>query len=75
MSQYKYDDEGGQFLTFLLTFLLLVLAPLTWSLLTGSAQGSRSSISQSWFDAPGQKVSAIQSLKRRSLANPQISKK
>ena len=72
MSQYKYDEEGGQFLTFVLTFLLLVLVPLTWSLLTGAT--TRASISQSWFDKRGQKVSTIRSINRRSLTNPRISK-
>lgn len=37
MSQYKYDEEGGQFLTFVLTFLLLVLLPLTYSLFPSNA--------------------------------------
>ncbi|PWN26422.1 hypothetical protein BDZ90DRAFT_280462 [Jaminaea rosea] len=73
MSQYKYDEEGGQFLTFVLTFLLLVLVPLTWTLLTG-ASTTASSISQSWFDKRGQKVSTIKSINRRSLTNPRISK-
>lgn len=73
MSQYKYDEEGGQFLTFVLTFLLLILTPLTWSLVGGAASGKGRA--QSWFDARGQKVSAIKRLSRRTLTNPQISKK
>lgn len=72
MSQYKYDDEGGQFLTFLLTFCLLVLTPLTWSLISGSTTKVKS---QGWFDTKGQKVSDIKRLNRRSLLNPKISKR
>jgi translocation protein SEC63 len=70
--QYKYDEEGGQFLTFVLTFLLLVLLPLTYSLLTSrvSAKGK-----QGWLDARGQKVAAIRRLARRSLRNPKIGRR
>ena len=72
MAEYKYDEEGGQFLTFVLTFLLLVLVPLTCSLLAPSRTGS--SKKGSW-DARGQKVDLIRSAKKRSLLNPQISPK
>lgn len=48
MSQYKYDEEGGQFLTFVLTFLLLVLVPLTWSLLSGLTQRSELKLAVAW---------------------------
>lgn len=70
--QYKYDEEGGQFFTFVLTFLLMVLVPTTWSLLTGTRTKRKS---QGWFDARGQKVSAIKKINQRSLSNPKISKK
>lgn len=68
MAGYKYDSEGGQFLTFVLTFLLLVLVPLTWSLLSSSTKATRS---QGWFDARGQKISSIKALNPRI----QVSKK
>ncbi len=70
MAEYKYDEEGGQFLTFVLTFLLLVLVPLTYSLLAPSR--SHRSAKGSW-DARGQKIDLIRSSKKRSLLNPQIS--
>ncbi|EST06776.1 DnaJ [Kalmanozyma brasiliensis GHG001] len=70
MAEYKYDEEGGQFLTFVLTFLLLVLVPLTYSVLSPSR--SSSSKKGSW-DARGQKIDLIRSAKKRSLLNPQIS--
>ncbi|CAO1620499.1 unnamed protein product [Sympodiomycopsis kandeliae] len=70
--QYKYDEEGGQFFTFVLTFLLMVLVPVTWSTLTGSRKSTQS---QGWFDARGQKVSTIKKINKRSLTNPRISKK
>lgn len=72
MAEYKYDEEGGQFLTFVLTFLLLVLVPLTYSLLAPSRTSS--SKKGSW-DARGQKIDLIKSAKKRSLFNPQISSK
>ncbi|TKY86985.1 hypothetical protein EX895_003662 [Sporisorium graminicola] len=72
MAEYKYDEEGGQFLTFVLTFLLLVLVPLTYSLLAPSR--TRSSKKGSW-DARGQKIDLIRSARKRSLLNPQISPK
>ncbi|CBQ71446.1 related to SEC63-ER protein-translocation complex subunit [Sporisorium reilianum SRZ2] len=72
MAEYKYDEEGGQFLTFVLTFLLLVLVPLTYSLLSPSRTAS--SKKGSW-DARGQKIDLIRSAKKRSLLNPQISPK
>ena len=72
MAEYKYDEEGGQFLTFVLTFLLLVLVPLTYSLLAPSR--ARSSRKGSW-DARGQKIDLIRSAKKRSLLNPQVSPK
>ncbi len=72
MAEYKYDEEGGQFLTFVLTFLLLLLVPLTYSLLAPSR--SHSSRKGSW-DARGQKIDLIRSSKKRSLLNPQISPK
>lgn len=72
MAEYKYDEEGGQFLTFVLTFLLLVLVPLTYSLLAPSR--SRTTKKGSW-DSRGQKIDLIRSAKRRSLLNPQISPK
>ncbi|KAK0535146.1 secretory subunit [Tilletia horrida] len=68
MSQYKYDEEGGQFLTFVLTFLLLILVPLTYSSLFAKRERN-----QSWFDAKGQKVKAIKNIRKRSLTNPRIS--
>ncbi|KAJ1021913.1 hypothetical protein NDA16_003675 [Ustilago loliicola] len=72
MAEYKYDEEGGHFLTFVLTFLLLLLVPLTYSLLASS----RTSTSKkgSW-DARGQKIDLIRSARKRSLLNPQISSK
>ncbi|PWZ01215.1 hypothetical protein BCV70DRAFT_199573 [Testicularia cyperi] len=73
MAEYKYDEEGGQFLTFVLTFLLLVLVPLTYSLLAPSSRTFASKKS-SW-DAPGQKIPLIKQAKKRSIANPQISAK
>ncbi|KAJ9476176.1 Protein translocation protein SEC63 [Pseudozyma hubeiensis] len=72
MAEYKYDEEGGQFLTFVLTFLLLVLVPLTYTLLAPS--GAASSKKGSW-DARGQKIPLIRSAKKRSLLNPQVSSK
>ncbi|SPO31465.1 related to SEC63 - ER protein-translocation complex subunit [Ustilago trichophora] len=72
MAEYKYDEEGGQFLTFVLTFLLLILVPLTYSLLAPSR--TRTSKKGSW-DARGQKIDLIKSAKKRSLLNPQISSK
>ncbi|EPQ25637.1 uncharacterized protein PFL1_06774 [Pseudozyma flocculosa PF-1] len=72
MAEYKYDEEGGQFLTFVLTFLLLVLVPLTYSLLSSSKPRAGR---QGWFDAAGQKVAAIKRVNRRSITNPQISKR
>ncbi|CDR99264.1 related to SEC63-ER protein-translocation complex subunit [Sporisorium scitamineum] len=72
MAEYKYDEEGGQFLTFVLTFVLLVLVPLTYSLLAPFRAGS--SKKGSW-DARGQKIDLIRSSKKRSLLNPQISPK
>ncbi|KAJ1021801.1 hypothetical protein NDA13_005414 [Ustilago tritici] len=72
MAEYKYDEEGGQFLTFVLTFLLLLLVPLTYSLLASSC--SSSSKKGSW-DARGQKIDLIRAGKKRSLLNPQISSK
>lgn len=72
MAEYKYDEEGGQFLTFVLTFLLLILVPLTYSLLAPSRTGS--SKKGSW-DARGQKIDLIRSAKKRSLLNPQIGPK
>ncbi|KAN0062721.1 secretory subunit [Thecaphora frezii] len=72
MAEYKYDEEGGQFLTFVLTFLLMLLVPLTYSLFPSSSPHRSKA---SWFDAPGQKVAAIKRANRRSLANPQISKR
>ncbi|KAL9938775.1 hypothetical protein V8E36_002494 [Tilletia maclaganii] len=68
MSQYKYDEEGGQFLTFVLTFLLLILVPLTYSSLFSKREKK-----QGWFDAKGQKVKAIKDVRKRSVLNPQIS--
>lgn len=72
MAEYKYDEEGGQFLTFILTFLLLVLVPLTYSLLFPSSSQSRSTKKGAW-DSRGQKIDLIRSAKKRSLLNPQIS--
>lgn len=71
--QYKYDEEGGQFLTFVLTFLLLLLLPLTYSLLGGAVR-SKGKGKQGWFDARGQKVDDIKRANRRSLTNPKLSK-
>ncbi|KAK0547660.1 secretory subunit [Tilletia horrida] len=68
MSEYKYDEEGGQFLTFVLTFLLLILVPLTYSTLT-----SKRARHQSWFDVKGQKIKAIKNIRKRSITNPQVS--
>jgi translocation protein SEC63 len=68
--QYKYDNEGAQFLTFVLTFLLVALVPLTYSLF---ARGVGRSAKQGWFDAKGQKVPEVKQMHKRSLANPQIS--
>ncbi|KIS65795.1 protein-transporting protein SEC63 [Mycosarcoma maydis] len=72
MAEYKYDEEGGQFLTFVLTFLLLVLVPLTYSLLAPSRIGS---FKKGSWNARGQKIPLILSSKKRSLLNPQISSK
>ena len=33
MGEYKYDDEGGQFLTFTLTVLLAFIVPMTYQTL------------------------------------------
>jgi translocation protein SEC63 len=68
--QYTYDNDGNQFLTFVLTFLLVALVPLTYSLF---ARGVARSAKQGWFDAKGQKVSEVKQMHKRSLANPQIS--
>ncbi|SNX87940.1 related to SEC63 - ER protein-translocation complex subunit [Melanopsichium pennsylvanicum] len=73
MAEYKYDEEGGQFLTFVLTFLLLLLVPLTYSLLSPSRSSARRS-KGSW-DSPGQKISLILSSRKKSLLNPQVSPK
>ncbi|KAE8226952.1 hypothetical protein CF319_g532 [Tilletia indica] len=69
MSEYKYDEEGGQFYTFVLTFLLLILVPLTYTTVLSRKRDR----TQSWFDAKGQKVQAIKNLRKRSLTNPQVS--
>ncbi|CAD6946431.1 unnamed protein product [Tilletia controversa] len=69
MSEYKYDEEGGQFYTFVLTFLLLILVPLTYTTVLSSKRDRN----QSWFDVKGQKVKAIKNLRKRSLTNPQVS--
>lgn len=71
-NNYKYDEEGGQFLTFVLTFLLLVLVPLTYSLLSARASNAGK---QGWWDARGQKIDAIRRFRRRTLTNPKISKR
>lgn len=71
--QYKYDSEGAQFLTFLLTFLLLALLPLTYSLF-GSSSAKRGG-KHGDFDAKGQKVDEIKRIHRRSLFNPRLSKR
>ncbi|PWN39598.1 hypothetical protein IE81DRAFT_294609 [Ceraceosorus guamensis] len=71
-NNYKYDEEGGQFLTFVLTFLLLVLVPLTYSLL---ASRTSKAGKQGWWDARGQKIDAIRRFRRRTLTNPKISKR
>lgn len=68
--QYKYDNEGAQFLTFVLTFLLVALVPLTYSLVSG---GRARAAKQGWFDAKGQKVAEVKRLHKRSLKNPQVS--
>jgi translocation protein SEC63 len=74
---YKYDEEGGQFLTFILTFVLLFLLPLTYSALPSSLNpaSAASKRHQSWFDARGQKTQDVKRINRRSLTNPKVSKK
>jgi translocation protein SEC63 len=68
--QYKYDNEGAQFLTFVLTFLLVALVPLTYSLLSSArTKGAK----QGWFDAKGQKVTEVKQMHKRSITNPQVS--
>ncbi|UZJ56030.1 hypothetical protein CBS101457_005350 [Exobasidium rhododendri] len=70
--QYKYDNEGAQFLTFVLTFLLVALFPLTYSLFAnGIARGAK----QGWFDSKGQKVTEVKRMQKRSITNPQVSGK
>lgn len=74
--QYKYDNEGAQFLTFVLTFLLVALLPLTYSLVPGhDALGRAKGGKQSWLDAKGQKDEEVKRITRRSLANPRLSGK
>ena len=70
--QYKYDNEGAQFLTFVLTFLLVALLPLTYSLFS-SKRGRGAT--QGWFDAKGQKVQQVKQAHKRSLTNPRLSGK
>ncbi|PWN50543.1 hypothetical protein IE53DRAFT_379678 [Violaceomyces palustris] len=72
MAEYKYDEEGGQFLTFVLTFLLLILIPLTYSILF---PGASSAGKQGWFDSKGQKVADIKKANRRTLTNPQLNQR
>lgn len=69
--QYKYDNEGAQFLTFVLTFLLVGLVPLTYSLIPGRDRGAYAR--QGSIDAKGQKDQNVKSMTKRSLANPKLS--
>ena len=66
MAGYKYDDEGGQFLTFVLTFLCLVLLPLTYSILPSTSGRSLLNQTQGWFDKRGQKDAFVKKINRRS---------
>lgn len=70
--QYKYDNEGAQFLTFVLTFLLVALLPLTYSLFPGGSDDGRSAKKQGWFDAKGQKNDSVKKITKRSITNPKI---
>jgi translocation protein SEC63 len=72
--QYKYDNEGAQFLTFLLTFLLAALLPLTYSLVPGRSSSGKGT-KQGWFDAKGQKDENVKKITNRSFANPRLSGK
>lgn len=73
--QYKYDSEGAQFLTFLLTFLLIALLPLTYSVLGSTSSTKKRGGKQGDFDAKGQKVDEIKRIHKRSLFNPKLSKR
>ncbi len=72
---YKYDEEGGQFLTFILTFVLLFLLPLTYSTIPSPSSAAGGKRAQGWFDKKGQKISSVKRLSRRTLLNPKISKR
>lgn len=66
---YQYDNEGTQFLTFVISVLCLVLVPLTWS--TVSFRGRSRKAHQGAFDAPGQKIAQAAALGKR--LRPRIS--
>lgn len=72
MSGYKYDEEGGQFMTFCLTALLAFMVPYTYRMLrpqrkTGTSSApSHAAKAQGWLDQSGHKVKAVQQLMRTS---------
>ena len=57
MAEYKYDEEGGQFLTFVITFLLLVLVPLTYSTFSPSRSQRKSQLNSPLY--PGAPCSLL----------------
>jgi len=76
MAEYKYDEEGQQFTVFLLTFLLLILLPLTYSSLSNSSfLPSKPHKSFGWFHSKGNKTKELKNVTKRSLTNPKIARK
>lgn len=65
MSGYKYDEEGGQFMTFCLTALLAFMIPYTYRTLRRKCYAHAAPAS-SWLSKPGHKVPAVQLLVRAS---------
>ena len=62
MGEYKYDDEGGQFLTFTLTVLLAFIVPMTYQTLLKRHRYP----SQGWLDQRGHKAKDVLPLTRPS---------
>ncbi|WFD27373.1 secretory subunit [Malassezia nana] len=65
MSGYKYDEEGGQFMTFCLTALLAFMIPYTYRTLRRKCR-AHAEPTTSWLSKPGHKVPAVQLLLRTS---------
>ncbi|WFD35277.1 secretory subunit [Malassezia cuniculi] len=69
MSGYKYDEEGGQFLTFALTTLLAFLVPATYrALFRREKLVLTTDVSQGWIDRRGQKLPDVARVMRQPTA-------